>query len=213
VIRLAIFDLDGTLVDSRLDLCLSVNHALRALGQKERPVEEVSTFIGEGAVRLLERAVSPRLELTKPAVALWQEHYEAHLLDHTVLYPGLEELIRASPIPLAVITNKPGRMARRILTGLGVGAHFVEVVGGDEAPRKPSPDGLRAILARQKVTSEKAVLVGDSLVDLATAQAVPLPFLGVSWGLVHPDELAAQGAPVARTADELARALGFAASP
>jgi phosphoglycolate phosphatase len=89
VIRLAMFDLDGTLVDSRLDLCLAVNHALREVGLPERSVEEVSSFVGEGAVKLVERAVAPREEFLKPALAAWWAYYEAHLLDNTVLYPGM----------------------------------------------------------------------------------------------------------------------------
>ncbi|HTT72105.1 MAG TPA: HAD-IA family hydrolase [Anaeromyxobacteraceae bacterium] len=210
MIRLAVFDLDGTLVDSRLDLCLAVNHALEKLHLAARSLEEVTGFIGEGARRLLERAVAPHLELTERAIALWREHYEVHLLDHTVLYPGLDELVRAAPYPLAVITNKPGQMARRILSGLGVAERFVEVVGADEAPRKPSPEGMRALLARQGVAAEEAVLVGDSLVDLATARAVPVRFLAVGWGLVAPEALVAGGAAlVARTAAELCEALAI----
>jgi phosphoglycolate phosphatase len=212
MIRLAVFDLDGTLIDSRLDLCLAVNHALRALGLAERTLAEVTGFIGEGAVRLLERATAPRRDLTERAIALWREHYEAHLLDNTVLYPGLEDLVSRAAFPLAVMTNKPGAMARRILEGLGIGQAFVEVVGADEAPRKPSPDGLRAILGRQGVSSSDAVLVGDSLVDLETARAVPVPFVGVGWGLVPPAELVAAGAlTIAPTAAELARILGMPA--
>ncbi|GEJ59438.1 HAD family hydrolase [Anaeromyxobacter diazotrophicus] len=211
MIRLAVFDLDGTLVDSRLDLCLAVNHALRALGLPERSLEEVSSFVGEGAALLVERAVAPRVELREAALAAWWEHYQVHLLDHTVLYPGLRELLAALPFPLAVHTNKPGRLARRILEGLGVAERFVEVLGGDEAPRKPSPEGTRALLARRGVAPAEAVLVGDSLVDLALARAVPLRFVAVGWGLVAPERLAAAGAPSpARSAAELAAALGAA---
>src|SRR6185369_4235015 len=107
VIRLAIFDLDGTLVDSRLDLSLAVNHALRVVGLPERTLDEVASFVGEGAVKLVERAVAPRVDLVGPALAAWWEHYEAHLLDNTVLYPGLAELLAEAPCALAVHTNKP----------------------------------------------------------------------------------------------------------
>lgn len=211
MIRLAVFDLDGTLVDSRLDLCLAVNHALRALGLPERSLDEVSSFVGEGAALLVERAVAPRVELRDAALAAWWEHYQAHLLDHTVLYPGLRELLAALPFPLAVHTNKPGRLARRILEGLGVAGRFVEVLGGDEAPRKPAPEGTRALLARGGVAAAEAVLVGDSLVDLALARAVPLRFVAVGWGLVAPERLTAAGAPPpARSAAELAAVLGVA---
>lgn len=209
MIRLAIFDLDGTLIDSSLDLCLSVNHALRAVGLPERTLDEVSGFVGEGAAMLVERAVAPRLELRDAALAAWWEHYEGHLLDHTALYPGLRELLGRLPFPLAVHTNKPGRLARRILDGLGVADRFVEVVGGDEAARKPDPAGARAILERRAVSAQAAALVGDSLVDLQLARAVPMRFVPVGWGLVAPDRLTAAGAPTpARDASELARMLG-----
>ena len=213
MIRLAVFDLDGTLVDSKLDLCLSVNHALRAVGLPERPVDEIATFVGEGAERLVERAVAPRLDLTRPALAAWWEHYREHLLDHTVLYPDLAALLAEAPFPLAVHTNKPGELARAILRGLGVLERFVEVVGGDEAARKPDPQGTRAILSRRRVEPAEAVLVGDSLVDLATARAVPLRFVPVGWGLVDPARLQAGGAPrPARNAAELRAALGLPAA-
>jgi phosphoglycolate phosphatase len=211
VIRLAVFDLDGTLVDSKLDLCLAVNHALRRVGLPERTLDEVAGFVGEGAAKLVERAVSPRLDLSRPALEAWWEHYEAHLLDHTVLFPGLAELLARAPFALAVHTNKPGRLARRILEGLGVAPRFAEVLGGDEAPRKPDPDGTRDLLARFGAAPEEALLVGDSLVDLETARAVPLRFVPVAWGLVDAARLVAAGSsPPARDATELAAALGIA---
>lgn len=209
MIRLAVFDLDGTLVDSKLDLCLAVNHALRRVGLPERSMDEVATFVGEGAAKLIERAVAPREDLREPALAAWWEHYEAHLLDHTVLFPGLAALLDDAPFALAVHTNKPGRLARSILDGLGVVGRFAAVLGGDEAPRKPDPAGTRAILGRLGVRPDDAVLVGDSLVDLETARAVPLRFEPVAWGLVPPERLTAAGAPPpARTAEELRRRLG-----
>jgi phosphoglycolate phosphatase len=211
VIRLAVFDLDGTLIDSRLDLCLAVNHALRQVGLPERSMDEIAGFVGEGAARLVERAVSPHGELFEPALAAWWTHYQEHLLDHTVLYPGLASLLADAPFALAVHTNKPGILARRILEGLQVLDRFVEVVGGDEAPRKPDPHGTRDLLARRGVSPRDAVLVGDSLVDLETARAVPLPFVPVAWGLVAPERLRAAGAPAAvRSAAELRSALELA---
>jgi phosphoglycolate phosphatase len=210
VIRLAVFDLDGTLVDSKLDLCLAVNHALRTVGLPERSTEEVATFVGEGAARLVERAVHPRRELLEPALAAWWKHYEAHLLDHTALFPGLAALAAEAPFALAVHTNKPGRLARAILDGLGLLSRFAEVVGGDEAPRKPDPAGTRGILARLGVAPGEAVLVGDSIIDLETARAIPMRFVPVAWGLVSPERLVAAGAPApARTAGELRERLGF----
>jgi len=204
VIRAVVFDLDGTLVDSAADLAHAVNHALRGLGLPERPAAEITTFVGEGAVRLVERAVAPRLDLLEPGLALWWEHYRAHLLDHTVLYPGMVALLRDARLPLAVHTNKPGALARQILDGLGVRQRFVEVLGGDEAPRKPDPAGTRALLARLGVAPEEALYVGDSVVDLELARAVPMPLVTVSWGLVPEARLRAAGAArIVRTVAEL----------
>jgi phosphoglycolate phosphatase len=189
--RAAIFDLDGTLVDSQLDLCHAVNHALRTVGLPERSLEEVTGFVGEGVARLVSRALGGRDDLMQPALAAWWSFYGDHLLDNTVLYPGVAELLASATIPLAVHTNKPGEPARRILEGLGVRERFVAVLGGDEAPRKPDPAGTRRLLEVLGVGASEALFVGDSLVDLEHARAVPMPMAAVSWGLVAPERLAA----------------------
>jgi phosphoglycolate phosphatase len=208
--RLAVLDLDGTLVDSARDLCLAVNHALTTLGLPERTLEEVTTFVGEGAATLVARALGPEnAQLLEPALERWWDHYRSHLLDHTVLYPGFRELLAASRVPLAVHTNKPGVLARQILHGLGVLDRFVEVLGGDEAPRKPDPTGTRGLLARHGARPEEAVLIGDSVVDLRTSRAVPLRFVAVTWGLVPESRLVAEGAELRVTrVDDLAPWLG-----
>ena len=199
-----LFDLDGTLIDSVQDLALAVNHALAGLGLPERPIAEIAGFVGEGARRLVERAVGPRADLVEPALTLWWEHYREHLLDHTALYPGIVELLEAARVPLAVHTNKPGALARRILDGLGVLDHFVAVLGGDEAPRKPAPAGTRILLARMGISGDAALYVGDSIIDLELARAVPMPVASVTWGLVPEERLVAAGATMLiRRADEL----------
>lgn len=200
MIRAAIFDLDGTLIDSATDLAASVNHALRLLGLPERPVAEIVGFVGEGAARLVERAVAPRRDLLEPALAAWWEHYQVHLLDRTVLYPGVAEVLAAARVPLAVHTNKPGRLARRILDGLGVLSRFAEVLGGDEAPRKPDPAGTRLLLGRLGVPPGEAIYVGDSPLDVEMARAVPMPVVAVTWGLSPETRLAAAG-PTAMARD------------
>jgi phosphoglycolate phosphatase len=193
-LKLAVFDLDGTLVDSREDLYLAVAHALSELGLPPRTREEVVSFVGDGAVTLVSRSIAPREHLLETAVALWREHYARHLLDHTRLYPGIAAVLGSARIPIAVHTNKPGAMARKILDGLGVLSRFVDVVGGDEAARKPDPSGLLGIAVRQGVTAEETVLIGDSLVDHATAVSAGIRFVPVSWGFVPMATLAAGGA-------------------
>jgi phosphoglycolate phosphatase len=204
--RLAIFDLDGTLVDSVEDLAASVNHALRAVGLPPRSLEEIRGFVGEGARLLVERAVAPRAELLEPALAAWWTHYEAHCLDRTRPYPGVGALLAGAGRALAVHTNKPGALARRILEGLGLLGHFAVVLGGDEAPRKPDPAGVRLIQARVGAGPDETVFVGDSRIDLATARAAGVRMVAVTWGLVPREELVRAGATeLVDHAAELAR--------
>lgn len=204
-----LFDLDGTLIDSVQDLALAVNHALSGLGLPERPLAEIAGFVGEGARRLLERAVGPHGGLVEPALTLWWAHYQEHLLDHTALYPGIAELLEEARVPLAVHTNKPGALARRILDGLGVLDHFVAVLGGDEAPRKPDPAGTRTLLARMGIPGDEALYVGDSVIDVELARAVPMPVASVTWGLVPEERLVAAGATMLiRRVEELRPLVG-----
>ncbi len=204
-----LFDLDGTLVDSRLDLATTVNLALRDVGLSVRPPEEIFGFIGEGARRLLERSVSPHLEVLEPALAAWAGHYADHLLDTTGAYPGIAALLARLRPPLAVHTNKPGTFARRLLDGLGLAPRFAFVLGGGDGPaRKPSPEGALALLARLGVNPGRAVYVGDSHVDVETARAAAMRFVGVAWGLGGERQLRAAGAAeIVATAAELEQSL------
>ncbi len=195
-VRVAVLDLDGTLVDSFADLSGSVNHALRAVGLPERPLDEIRGFVGEGARNLLTRAVDPRVDRLEPALAAWWEHYDAHCTDRTALFPGFEPLLDGAGRRLAVHTNKPGRLARKILGHLGVGARFAAVLGGDEAPRKPDPTGTLALLDRMGARPEDAVFIGDSLIDARTSAAAGIPFVAVTWGFGARAALAEAG-PVA----------------
>lgn len=192
--RLAIFDLDGTLVDSLDDLHASVNHALRSLGLPLRTREEVRGYVGEGARLLLARSIAPHAHRLDEALALWRPHYEAHGLDRTRPYPGIPEVLAGAGRLLAVHTNKPGGMARKILDGLGLLSRFVAVLGGDEAPRKPDPAGVLSLMARVGAAPADTVFVGDSRVDVATARAAGVPLVAVTWGLATREELAAAGA-------------------
>lgn len=204
-----LFDLDGTLVDSRADLALAVNAALRAVGLPERSLEEITGFIGEGSRRLLEKAIAPHEELLAEAHAAWERAYAAGLLQHTAFYPGMRELVAklagALPGKLAVHTNKPGKYARPILEGLGVSGLFARVLGGgDGSANKPSPEGVQWLLGELGAESQDAVYVGDSAIDVQTAQAAGLRFVGVAWGYGGEAQLRAAGATqVARDADEL----------
>ena len=179
-----VYDLDGTLVDSRDDLADSVNAMLARMGLPERPPQVIYGFIGEGAERLIRRSLGPTHEDRYPEAApIWRAEYGRRLLVRTRLYDGIEQVLREPPDARAVLTNKPGAFAREILRGLGIAAAFRVVVGGDEAPRKPSPDGLLGICAALGASPDRALLVGDSAVDLATGKAAGVRVCAVGWGL------------------------------
>lgn len=192
--RLAIFDLDGTLVDSVDDLAASVNYALARAGLPQRQRGEVRGFIGNGARPLIERSVAPHLDRVEEVLADWRKHYDEHLLDHTRPYPGIVELLAGARRTLALQSNKPAPMTRRILEGLGLLSRFAVVIGGGEVAAKPDPAGVLAILARVGAARQDAVYIGDSALDAATARNAGVTFVGVTWGLVSREELIRGGA-------------------
>jgi phosphoglycolate phosphatase len=202
------FDLDGTLIDSTADLAAAVNHALRGVGRRELPAATLAGYVGEGARVLVQRAVgeSDGADVER-ALALFLEHYGAHLLDHTRPHPGVVEALDAlggAGVALSVLTNKPERLSRAILAGLGLLPRFVAVVGGDTLPtRKPDPAGLRHLAALTGTAPARMLLVGDSPIDVRTAAAGGIAFCGVAWGVVPGALAAAAPAHVVATPAEL----------
>lgn len=193
--RGVVFDLDGTLVDSRADLVAAVNHTLARLGRTPLPFDTVVGYVGEGARRLVEKA----LAATDPGavdegLSIFRAYYGAHLLDRTRAYPGVEEMLirlAARAVDLCVLSNKPEAMSRAVLAGLGMLDRFVAVVGGDSLPtRKPDPSGLLHLAALRSTAVERLLLVGDSAIDLETARAAGCGFCGALWGF-FPDRLLA----------------------
>lgn len=204
-----VFDLDGTLLDSRADLANAVNHVRQGLGLPALDPATVYRYVGDGARALVERALGPiRRELWNEAVERFLAYYEEHLLDHSRLYPGISDLLAAmaaADVSASILTNKPEGFSRRILAGLGVADAFVDVVGGDTLPvRKPDPRGVAYLLERARVPAARALVVGDSPVDVATARAAQVPFCGVSWGF-NPGDLLAAEVPVVTAAAALQR--------
>ena len=174
-IRLVVFDLDGTLVDSSTDLANAVNTLLAELGVTRLPDPEIVSMVGEGAAVLVRRALTASgLDPQTPgALDRFLVHYNAHLLDNTGPYPGMLETLQqlALSVPLAVLTNKPGYATNRVLEGLGLRQYFRETIGGDTAfGRKPSPAGLLHLGGLFDAPVASILLVGDSPVDLATAR-------------------------------------------
>src|SRR5258707_8498667 len=179
--QLYVFDLDGTLIDSRRDLANATNALLVECGAAPLPEDRIGRMVGDGAATLVARAFDAS-GLARPADALprFLAIYESHLLEHTRPYPGIPALLDAlgARASLAVLTNKPLASTRRILAGLDLARHFADeaVVGGDGPfPRKPDPAGLQHLIAQAKVSVESTLLVGDSNIDWRTGRAALTP--------------------------------------
>jgi phosphoglycolate phosphatase len=171
--RLIVFDLDGTLIDSRRDLAESANELIVERGGRPLPHEAIGAMVGEGAAVLVRRALAAAgIEETADALPRFLDIYSTHLLDHTRLYPGIEEILRRAHAAArtAVLTNKPYQPSDRILQGLGVRGLFDVVCGGDGPyPRKPDPAGLLAVMTECGADTRDTLLVGDSPIDHETA--------------------------------------------
>ncbi len=197
-----VFDLDGTLVDSRRDLATAVNRLREELGLQALQVEQIQAMVGEGARVLVERALAdaqtPALSAPR-ALERFLVHYDACCLDTTAAYPGIAGLLRglAPRLPLAILTNKPERMARKILDHLGLLSFFRLLVGGDSlAARKPDPAGMLHIARALGYPPGDLVLVGDSRFDAETARAAGCRLLLVEWGYGKGADLAAAAASI-----------------
>jgi phosphoglycolate phosphatase len=185
---LVVFDLDGTLVDSSADLAAGVNAMLArvAPGTAAISVEIVRTFIGSGARNLVARSVTHAGAKVSPedALPVFLEEYAARLTDSTRFYPGVEDaLARLSSCTLAVLTNKPGDMSRRILDALGASGRFFKVYGGGDLPsRKPDAAGLLKLMEEAGAPARETVMVGDSAIDVRTGRAAGAITVGVTYG-------------------------------
>lgn len=186
--QLLIFDLDGTLIDSSRDLVISTNAMLRHLGRPEVDEKTVNSYVGDGAPKLVRRALggNPSDAEFDAAYAFFIRYYRAHSLEYTDLYPGIREALdelRGPENILAVLTNKPVKISYDILAGLNVADYFFRVYGGDSFPsKKPDPVGIETLLREANVEREFAVMIGDSSVDIATAKNAGVRTVGVSWG-------------------------------
>jgi phosphoglycolate phosphatase len=189
-----VFDLDGTLIDSRRDITTAINRMRAELGLPPVPLEAVVTMVGEGARLLVERALGPGFppDRIDEALARYLDHYAEVCLEQTRAYDGIEEMLAAlaGRYPLALLSNKGEALSRRILDGLGLSRFFREVLGGDSLPtRKPDPGGLRVLAERLGVPVERLMLVGDTWIDAATAHAAGCAFALVEWGFPRPPQL------------------------
>jgi len=214
-IQLVIFDLDGTLIDSRLDLVHSVNAALRHIGRPELPENVIASYVGDGAPVLIQRALGGEKiddAVVRKGLEFFLSYYREHKLDHTTVYDGIGEALASIqsssngiPRKLAVLTNKPVIPSRAIVEALGLSPYFMQVYGGNSfETKKPDPEGARKLLEETGVPAERAVIVGDSHTDVETGHNAGLWTIGVTYGFApqtledaspdvvvdHPHELA-----------------------
>jgi len=183
-----IFDLDGTLIDSKLDLAYAVNATRAHMGLGPLDIELVSSYVGSGAPVLIRRALGHRASEIAAAEALefFLEYYRDHKLDHTRLYPGVKETLdRLHRVGkyLAILTNKPVGPTKGIVDGLGIASYFFQVYGGNSFEfKKPHPVGVQTLIAESRVPHERTMMVGDSSIDVETARNAGVRICGVTYG-------------------------------
>jgi phosphoglycolate phosphatase len=214
MIRLAVFDLDGTLVDSRRDLANAANALVAGLGGRPLSEEAIGGMVGEGAAVLVRRVLTAaKLDPDAPgALPRFLELYDQRLTEHTVPYGGVVEALAAlaARMPLAVLTNKPQAATDRLLESLDLAPYFGRVVGGDSRlGRKPEPAGLLSLCTGAGVLPEEATLIGDSPVDLETARRAGTQVLLVSYGFgFRFDPAAIEAVAVADAPSEIPKHIG-----
>ena len=187
-----LFDLDGTLVDSRHDITGSVNHLRGEHGLAALSVDDVAAMVGLGIRALLERSLGDGREIPiEAAVVRFRAHYREHCLDRTVLYPGVRETLdRLGSLRLAVVSNKPEEFSRKIVEGLGIADHFGTVVGGDTTPeKKPHPEPLHRALRDIGSLPREALMVGDSDVDVNAGRRAGVRTCAVRYGIGNPEAI------------------------
>lgn len=209
-VRALIFDLDGTLIDSKLDLALAVNAAREHMGLGPLEHEQIFGYVGQGAPMLMRRSLGGLAtdENVERALKFFLTYYREHMLDNTVTYPGVREALAEfarrgtsanandRKVQMAVLTNKPVRFSKMILDGLGIARYFEYVYGGNSFERKkPDPIGVQTLLRDFARAPREALMVGDSEIDILTARNAGIWACGVTYGLgshrlaVHPPDL------------------------
>jgi phosphoglycolate phosphatase len=219
LIRLLIFDLDGTLIDSRLDLVHSVNAMLRHCGRPELPDELIASYVGDGAPMLVRRALGDPDDdaFFKQSLEYFLAYYREHKLDYTHVYEGVKEALAAIrdsqnglPRKMAVLSNKPVHPSRAIVEALGLGEFFTHVYGGNSFPtKKPDPLGVHTLLEQTGVQAQEAIMIGDSSIDVVTGRNAGLWTCGVTYGFAPHTLCEAPPDVVLDTPQELVKLFGY----
>jgi phosphoglycolate phosphatase len=201
MIKACIFDLDGTLADTIWDIAEACNRALTGMGFEARPPRKIQSYFGKGIAKVLERCLPEEdrsEEIAQRLAERMHRYYAEHLLDKTVLFPGIGETVtqlRALGVPLYVVTNKPHEQAVPIIHGLFGKNAFVKISGiGPDVPRKPDPKETLRCVHESGFQPEKVVMIGDSPGDMRTAKNAGIVAAGVAWGYFPPEVLMDAGA-------------------
>ena len=190
--ELLIFDLDGTLLDTRQDLTDAVNYALRKLGFAELDRDTVTSYVGDGVRKLLERTLNhPEDEILMRGRSYFIEYYSDHLADHTRPYPGVVEMLQTlSGKRLAVISNKSQEFTVPLLETLHLAHYFEIIIGGNAGyPAKPDPAAVKAVLEKTGVPTDKALITGDSPNDILAGRAAGISTCAALYGYRPQSEL------------------------
>jgi phosphoglycolate phosphatase len=188
-VRLLVFDLDGTLVDSKLDLALSVNAMRAELGLPPLTLDLIASYVGQGVTLLVRRSLGALAtdENVEKGLAFFLSYYREHMLDHTAPYPGVAEALNelaGRKMTMAVLTNKPVVFSREMLTRLGFASSFAYIYGGNSFPqKKPDPVGLYKMMAELQLSGRQTLMVGDSDTDILTGRNAGVWTCGVTYGL------------------------------
>jgi len=200
MIKLCMFDLDGTLIDSVPDLAASINFALDQNGLPPRQREDIARNMGKGLLNLIRTAIPEgyySAELLEKLKVIVVAHYSRNCTKETVLYVGIEGMLKAlaaSGVKLAVITNKPHEFLDKIMEELLWFADFIKVIGAGEYPNKPDPAALYAVMERTGFTNDECMYIGDTAIDIETALNAGVRPVGVSWGYQSAEALKSAGA-------------------
>ncbi len=204
MIKLLIYDLDGTLIDSRRDIANAVNWALKELGLKELSIEIISSFVSKGVTHLITGVLKEALRKEKSqneenevdrllgrTIKLYRTRYAEHLLNETKLYPSVKMVLEHfRDRKQAVITNKPEGFSNEILRGLHIDSYFFRVIGADQKlPKKPAPDPVFEIMKSAGVRLDETVLIGDSAIDIETGKNAKIKTIAVTYGFSGADEI------------------------
>ncbi len=191
-IDLLLFDVDGTLIDSRKDIVMAVNHTLSASGLPEKSFDTIVSYIGYGVRDLLRKSLETDTEQrVNEALVIFEDYYKKHCADESKIYPGVSEVLDYfGKRKKVLVTNRNKKYAEITLERLGLRGYFVEIMGGDdEKCSKPEACQLNAMLEQFDVPKEKAIMIGDMAIDIAAGKNAGVHTCGVTYGIGKEEDI------------------------